>query len=193
MTFWTGAPVHRHLVRETDGPEFTGGAHRPLRIPGEKDVVKIAVSDRPRLSNLVPRLLAGVGAQSAIAALPEGAYWLHNKGLADYLRRVPDSERITRLLRRVGLTDRFQGGFLIGKHEFESVAPTLASQPFCGGPDVYFAAVPGPVLITACHEFDLHLETPSDELFAQLQDLTRGEGLEARGLDEELSSLAIDD
>jgi hypothetical protein len=90
---------------------------------------------------------------------------------------------VTAILRRVGITDRFQGAFRIGNHEFDSHVTLLASQPFCGGPDVYFAARPAPLLITACREFDLHIETADAELGAKLAGVARREGLEIRGLD----------
>ena len=84
----------------------------------------------------------------------------------------------------MGLTDRFQGGFLIREQECESHLPILASQPFCGGPDVYFAAREAPLLITACHEFDLHLESTDSSLIARLSLLIRSRGLDVRGLDD---------
>jgi hypothetical protein len=141
------------------------------------------MGDRPRLSRLIPVILREAGAQSVVAVIPQGAYWLNNRNLSAYLSRVPDSLRVTAELRRVGLSDRFQGGFLVRHHEFSSMVPLLASQPFCGGPDVYFAARPIPVLITACHEFDLHVESPNADLTTQLASLCDQKGLEVRGLD----------
>ena len=184
MTSRSEPSVERLLIRELDSPPFQGGAHRPLRLPEEDQVIKISVADRPALSGLVPALLREAGADSVIAAVPLGAYWLNNRGLAAYLRRVPDALRVNSLLRQVGLTDRFQGGFLISSPEFETHASILASQPFCGGPDVYFAARPAPLLITACHEFDLHLESPDSELTQSLAALARRRGLDVRGLEE---------
>ena len=183
MTARADSPLHRLLIRESDSPPFQGGPHRPLRLPEEEQVLKIAVADRPALSNLVPVILREAGAASAIASIPTGAYWLNNRGLAAYLRRVPDSRRVSSLLRGVGLTDRFQGGFLIREQEFETHAVVLASQPFCGGPDVYFAARPAQLLITACHEFDLHLESPDSSLTEKLASLARDHGLDVRGLE----------
>ena len=184
MTARSESPVQRLLVREMDSPPFQGGAHRPLRLPEENQVIKISVANRPALSALVPVLLREAEAESAIAAVPIGAYWLNNRGLAAYLRRVPDAERVSTILKRVGLTDRFQGGFLVREQEFDSHASVLASQPFCGGPDVYFAARPARLLITACHEFDLHLESPDPSLTEKLANIVRSHGLDVRGLEQ---------
>ena len=177
--------LHRILVREAESPPFEKGPHRPLKEPGEPAVRKVAISDRPALSTLVPALFVSAGVDSVLAAAPLGAYWLNNKGLSDYLSRVPDAGRVTSMLRRVGLTDRFQGGFHITRAEFESILPVLASQPFCGGPDVFFASPD--LLITACHEFDLHVESSDADLANRLETLVRSRGLEVRGLAEALT------
>ena len=87
------------------------------------------------------------------------------------------------MLRRAGLTDRFKGGFLVERDEYDSHLPIIASQPFCGGADVCFAAGGGRLLITACHEFDLHVETTESELARRLQSLAFERGLQVRGLD----------
>ena len=175
--------VHRLLVREPESPSFAGGAHRSVRIPGETEPQKIAIADRPRLGSLIPRALREAGARAAVAAVPEGAYWIHNKGLSAYLRKVPDAAGVIGLLRRMGLTDRFRGGFLIRSHELDTVVPVLASQPFCGGPDVLFASIPAALLVTACHEFDVHFETTDLELATRLNRLVEADGLEARGME----------
>lgn len=192
---WTAAAgqacVLRLLVREAEADTVEAGPHRPIHLPDERRSLKVRVGDRPALSGLVAALMARAGAMEVCAAGAPGAYWLNNRGYAARLAPVPDAQRLHAFLRGVGLTDRFRGGFLVRPHEFDSHLPRLASQPFCGGPDVLFAAEGAPLLILACHEFDLHVETRDPAL----ADIVRAEaaerGLPVRGA--ELTSESTDD
>lgn len=181
---WRGDPApFRLLVRDPADPDAAPGPHRRLSVPGEETIIKIPLADRPRLSRLVSRIMyeAGVGEVCAFG-LPE-SYWLNNRGYAAYLEKVEDARRIHRFLSRAGLTNRFRGGFLVRPHEFESHLPMLAAQPFCGGPDVVFASAAPPILVTACHEFDLHVELRSAELTDRVSELARGVNLDVRRSD----------
>jgi hypothetical protein len=173
--------LSRLLVRDTDPELVENGPHRRIALPAEETVVKLRVGDRPRLGEYISRLLALADVTAVYAATRPGAYWLNNRGYADYLRRVPDAQRVNHFLRRVGLTDRFRGGFLIQQREFATVVPMLASQAFCGAPDVLFAAVDRPLTALACREFDVHVEARDETLIAAAQALACEADMEVVG------------
>jgi len=183
MTWREEEATHRLLAREPGEEPIERGPHRRLILPDEEMVLKRRVGDRPALSRLVADLMQEVGADLVCAATPLGSYWLNNRGYAAYLARVPDAQRVHRFLRRVGLTDRFRGGFLIRPYEYESHLPQLAAQAFCGGPDVFFVAHNVPLLAMACHEFDVHIETRDAGLLDRARALAESRGLILRGID----------
>ncbi len=183
MAWAEDAPVHRLLIREASLPEADSGPHRRIPLPGEDQVLRIAVGDRPLLGALVVQAVRETGAQEVAAATPAGTYWLNNRGYAHYLRKVSDAQRVHTFLRHVGLTDRFQGGFLIREFEYETHLPLLACQPFCGGPDVYFVCRARPLVLMACHELDLHVETPDAMLAARIRQTAQDCDLTVRGSD----------
>lgn len=177
------ASTHRLLMREADEEAVSHGPHRRLALPDEGRVLKMRVGDRPALGRLVVELMQRTGTDLVCALLPPGSYWLNNRGYAAYLARIPDAQRVHRFLRRVGLTDRFRGGFLIRPHEYASHLPLLTAQAFCGGPDVYFVARDVPLIVMACREFDIHLETREAHLLQQARALAESQGLSLHGLD----------
>lgn len=173
--------VHRLLIREREERPFESGPHRRVALPGEEADLKFPIADRPVLSALVADLMRETGEEEVCAATRPGTYWLNNRGYAAYLARVPDAQRVHRFLRGVGLTDRFRGGFVIRPHEYASHLPMLAAQAFCGGPDVFFAARNAPLLVMACHEFDVHVETRDADLLARVRHLADARSLDLRG------------
>lgn len=179
LTWPESETVSRLLIREPADEVVDEGPHRRIALPGEDSALRLRLGDRPRLSGLVAEILAD--AEEVCAVTRPGTYWLNNRGYAAYLARVPDAQRIHDLLRRVGLTNRFRGGFLIRPYEFATRVPLLAAQPFCGGPDVFFVARGLPLIVMACHEFDLHVETRDPALIERARALTESRGLIARG------------
>src|SRR5262249_40353134 len=114
----------------------------------------------------------------------EGAFWLNNKAQSAYLWKVPDAQRVSRFLRRRGLTDRFRGGFRIACPQFETILPQLAANTYAGGGDVLFTALPPatPLTVLACHHFDLHIATPDAALLQTIAGLATEQGLIAESL-----------
>ena len=93
MTWRSDAFVERFLIRETDSAPFQGGPHRPIRLPAEGETLKVALGDRPALSSLLTASFHAAGDEWVCAAPPEGGLWLNNRGLSEYLQRVPDAPR----------------------------------------------------------------------------------------------------
>ena len=156
---WSAGSVQRSLIRESHPPEFDSGPHRRIPLPGDSNDLRLPLGDRPILTGIALALIAGVSRESVMAAVPHASYWLNTRSYAGYLRNVGAAVRVHRALRTVGLTDRFQGGLLIQPYELAKWIPMLAAQPFAGGPDVYFILPEAGMILTACHEFDIHLES----------------------------------
>lgn len=179
---WSGGPPGQRLIlREAEEPTIDSGIHRPLELPEDATILKRPLGDRAPLSCMVAAVMEQTGAEPVCVAVPGGAYWLNNKGYASRLAEVPDAQRVHRRLRAQGLTDRFRGGFLVRPYEFRSWLPLLASQPFCGGPDVFFIAARVPLIVMACHEFDLHVDTRHDAVFSEITRLAAERNLLVRG------------
>jgi hypothetical protein len=179
MTWRDGPAPFRMLLRDATtivGPTVAG-PHRRLNLPGEDKVEKIPLGDRPALSRFVAAAFREAGAPEVCAFGAPESYWLNNRGYAAYLSRVADARRVHLFLRRAGLTDRFRGGFRIQPFEYDSHLPALAAQPFCGGPDVMFASAAPPLLILACHEFDLHVEARREALANGVAEIAADAGL----------------
>jgi hypothetical protein len=70
---------------------------------------------------------------------------------------------------------------LIQPYEYDTHLPLLASQAFCGGPDILFAARNVPLLVLACHEFDLHVEIRDPQIGEIVQTLACERGLVTAG------------
>jgi hypothetical protein len=143
------------------------------------------VADRPVLSQFIAETFLGLGVEETLATIPAGAFWLNNKAQAAYLWKVADAQRVSRFLRRRGLTDRFQGGFRIRREQFASILPVLAAHTYAGGADVLFAALAPPHLrltALACHHFDIHFASPDSPLLDAITHLAAQHGLIAASL-----------
>ncbi|MCS6776190.1 MAG: hypothetical protein RMJ43_01435 [Chloroherpetonaceae bacterium] len=174
--------LHRLTVREQAPPAFTGGPHRRVFLPEGAEQEKVPVADRPALSAFVATGFEAVRARYVLATIERGALWLNNRAQREYLADVPDAQRVSRFLRRRGLTDRFQGGFLIPASDFRRTLPMLAAQAFSGGSDVLFAAFPPAFSVLACRQFDLHFTAPEAACLARIVDLAQQHGLRAEML-----------
>jgi hypothetical protein len=184
MTWRDGPGPFRMLLRDSTPPAAEAeGPHRRVNLPGEGAVEKIPLGDRPGLSRFVAAAFHEAGSGEVCAFGAPESYWLNNRGYAAYLAKVSDARRAHAFLRRVGLTDRFRGGFRIRPFEYDSHLPALAAQPFCGGPDVMFASADPPLLILACHEFDVHVEARQRALASRIAGLADEAGLSVRRSD----------
>jgi hypothetical protein len=177
-------PEHQITIRETSPPPFVRGPHRKSTHSQNPDAGPTPVCDRPDLSRFVATVFHVAEATCVLAVVPEGAFWLNNKSLSGYLWRVPDALRVSAFLRRRGLTDRFQGGFLIRQAQFHSTLPELAANTFSGGSDVLFAAIaPYPLTVLACRHFDLHIASPDSDLIARISAVVPAQTLRAESIE----------
>jgi len=151
--------IHRMLVREPELDVVESGPHRRIALPDESSSLKLRLANRPALGAFIGRLADRSGLPHMIAVVRTGSYWLNNRHYAAYLRNIADAQITNRYLRGVGLTDKFRGGFRVGVGEFDFWVPRLACQAFCGGPDVAFISPSGDLVVVACHEQDVHVET----------------------------------
>ena len=181
---WRDSPApFRMLVRESQSEEIDVGPHRRVSLPDEGTFLKVRLGDRPALGAFVDRAFSDCSAQVVCACGEPESYWLNNRGYAAYLSRVEDARRIHRCLGSVGLSNKFRGGFLVRPFEYGTHLPMLAAQPFCGGPDVLFTSEEPPLLILACHEFDLHVEARDPALANRIEALAADSGLDVRRSD----------
>ena len=179
--------VHRLTVREAEPMPFTTGPHRKIVYPDGRLEGPFPVADRPALSQFVGTIFQELKVERVLATISEGTFWLNNKALSAYLWKVPDAQRVARFLRQRGLTDRFQGGFVIQRPQFETTLPLLAANTYSGGSDVLFSALPSPsfscrVTVLFCHHFDLHIATPDASLLESVTTLAARKGLDADSL-----------
>ena len=159
--------THRLTVREAEPLPYTVGPARKSVFPDGRVEGPYPLADRPLLSHFLGTVMAAIGADQVLATVPEGTFWLNNKSLAAYFAPVPDAMRVCRFLRARGLTDKFQGGFLLSPIDFAVSLPVLAAQTYAGGADVQFTVIrPGSVQLTAvaCHHFDIHFAGPDSRL-----------------------------
>lgn len=179
-TFSETQESHRLTVREREPKAHVSGPHRKIVYPDGRVEGPFPVADRPALSRFIPAVFAAVGAQSVLATVAEGAFWLNNKSLTAYLTKVADAQRVSAFLRRRGLTDRFQGGFRVMQAQFDTILPWLAANTYAGGGDVQFAALePASCRLTAlaCHHFDIHFTTPDASLLLHIRELAEPHNL----------------
>lgn len=177
--------LYRLTVREQDPVLHVSGPHRKIVYPDGRIEGPFPVADRPALSGFFPRVFSTLGATAVLATVPEGTFWLNNKAQANYLYQVPDAQRVSRFLRRRGLTDRFQGGFVIRADQFVPSLPWLAANTFSGGADVLFSVLaPSSLRLTAlaCHHFDIHFTSPTDPALSTIAELAAQHGLLAESL-----------
>lgn len=164
---------HRLTLRECAPLPFVAGPHRKVVYADGRVEGPFPLGDRPALSGFVATLFAHLNVPAVLATVADGTFWLNNKAQAEYLRRVPDAERVTRFLRRRGLTNRFRGGFAVRADAYRTVLPVLAANTFAGGGDVLFASLAPdvPLTVLACHHFDLHVSTPNAALLSAVSTL----------------------
>jgi hypothetical protein len=177
--------VHRLTVREAEPMPFTGGPHRKLVYADGRVEGPFPVADRPVLSQFIAETFTELGIKETLATIPEGAFWLNNKAQAAYLWKVDDARRVSRFLRRRGLTDRFRGGFRVRREQFAAVLPVLAAHTYAGGADVLFAALEPPqrrLTALACHHYDIHFASPDRPLLDSIAHLAAQHGLTAETL-----------
>jgi hypothetical protein len=163
--------THRLTVRETEPLPYVSGPARKAVYPDGRIEGPYPLADRPLLSHFLGATMTAVGAESVLATVSEGTFWLNNKSLAAYFARVPDAMRVCRFLRARGLTDKFRGGFLLSPAHFADTLPLLAAQTYAGGADVQFTVVqPAGLHLTAvaCHHFDIHFASPNAKLLQRV-------------------------
>lgn len=185
--FSCDALLHRLTVKEAIPPEFHGGPHRKVVYADGRIEGPFPVSDRPALSAFFPTVFSRLQVRYVLATVVEGTFWLNNKAQLDYLKRVPDAVRVGHWLRRRGLTDRFQGGFLLRPCEFAEALPQLAANAYAGGSDVHFTVIAPralPLTAVACHHFDIHFASPNAMVMRQVQEFAEAQGLAIESLAE---------
>ncbi len=166
--------IHRLTVRETTPLAYVSGPARKAVYPDGRVEGPYPLADRPALSGFIATVMTEIGAERILATVPEGTFWLNNKSMADYFAEVPDAVRVCRFLRSRGLTDRFQGGFLLVPSQFSTTLPLLAAQTYSGGADVLFTVLKPSIRLTAvaCHHFDIHFASPDAALVQRIAALT---------------------
>ena len=170
-----GERAERMTIQESQPPVWVKGPHRKAVHTGALTQGPFPVEDRPALSNFVARVFTELEVGAVLATVPPGAFWLNNKGLSLYLRNVAGARTVSTFLRSRGLTDRFQGGFLVRSSDFTRVVPVLAAGAFCGASNVLFTSLSLEITLTvlACQHFDLHVAGYQTALLDRIADLAQ--------------------